>query len=154
MHRDESVENRSRRRVQSITVFSLQESRVMWIVKLALRRPYTFVVFSLLLLLIAPVALLRTPVDIFPSINIPVVSVVWTYTGLVPTEMANRIVSIFERSLTTSVNNIEHIESQSLNGVSVVKVFLQPSANVDGAISEIIAEAQTGIKQFPPGITP
>jgi multidrug efflux pump subunit AcrB len=126
----------------------------MWIVKLALRRPYTFVVFSLLLLLIAPVALLRTPVDIFPAINIPVVSVVWTYTGLVPTEMANRIVSIFERSLTTSVNNIEHIESQSLNGVSVVKVFLQPSANVDGAISEIIAEAQTGIKQFPPGITP
>ncbi|HEX4769517.1 MAG TPA: efflux RND transporter permease subunit, partial [Bryobacteraceae bacterium] len=92
--------------------------------------------------------------DIFPSINIPVVSVVWTYTGLVPAEMANRIVSIFERSLTTSVNNIEHIESQSLNGVSVVKVFLQPNANVDGAISEIIAEAQTGIKQFPPGITP
>src|SRR3954470_243044 len=126
----------------------------MWIVKLALRRPYTFVVFSLLLLLIAPVALLRTPVDIFPAINIPVVSVVWTYAGLVPTEMANRIVSLFERSLTTSVNNIEHIESQSLNGVSVVKVFLQPSANVEGAISEIIAEAQTGIKQFPPGITP
>ncbi len=126
----------------------------MWIVKLALRRPYTFIVFSLLLLLIAPVALLRTPVDIFPAINIPVVSVVWTYTGLVPTEMANRIVSIFERSLTTSVSNIEHIESQSLNGVSVVKVFLQPGANVDGAISEIIAEAQTGIKQFPPGITP
>ena len=126
----------------------------MWIVRLALRRPYTFVVFSLLLLLIAPVALLRTPIDIFPAINIPVVSVVWTYTGLVPTEMANRIVSIFERSLTTSVNNIEHIESQSLNGVAVVKVFLQPSANVDGAISEIIAEAQTGIKQFPPGVTP
>jgi multidrug efflux pump subunit AcrB len=126
----------------------------MWIVKLALRRPYTFVVFSLLLLLIAPVALLRTPVDIFPSINIPVVSVVWTYTGLVPTEMANRIVSIFERSLTTSVNNIEHIESQTLNGVSVVKVFLQPNANIDGAISEIIAEAQVGIKQFPPGTTP
>jgi multidrug efflux pump subunit AcrB len=100
------------------------------------------------------VALLRTPVDIFPAINIPVVSVVWTYTGLVPNEMANRIVSIFERSLTTSVNNIEHLESQSLNGVSVVKVFLQPNANVDGAISEIIAEAQTGIKQFPPGITP
>jgi multidrug efflux pump subunit AcrB len=126
----------------------------MWIVKLALRRPYTFVVFSLLLLLIAPVALLRTPTDIFPAINIPVVSVVWSYTGLVPSEMANRIVSIFERSLTTSVNNIEHIESQSLNGVAVVKVFLQPNASVDSAISEIIAEAQTGIKQFPPGITP
>src|SRR3954454_7538773 len=103
----------------------------MWIVKLALKRPYTFVVLSLLLLLITPVVLLRTPIDIFPAINIPVISVVWTYTGLVPTEMANRIVSIFERSLTTSVNNIEHIESQSLNGVSVVKIFFQPNANVD-----------------------
>src|SRR5579863_9781638 len=110
----------------------------MWIVKLALRRPYTFVVFSLLLLLTAPVALLRTPVDIFPAINIPVISVVWTYTGLVPAEMANRIVSIFERSLTTTVNGIEHIESQSLNGVAVVKVFLQPSADINGAISAVI----------------
>src|ERR1700716_151109 len=126
----------------------------MWIVKLALSRPYTFIVLSLVLMLISPVMLLRTPVDIFPNINIPVISVIWTYSGLAPAEMGTRIVSIFERSLTTSVNNIEHIESQSLNGVSVVKVFLQPSANVDGAISEIIAEAQTGIKQFPPGITP
>jgi multidrug efflux pump subunit AcrB len=79
----------------------------MWIVKLALARPYTFIVFSLVLLLISPVVLLRTPVDIFPSINIPVISVIWTYTGLVPSEMETRIVSIFERSLTTSVNNIE-----------------------------------------------
>ena len=99
----------------------------MWIVKLALARPYTFIVFSLVLLLISPVVLLRTPVDIFPSINIPVISVIWTYTGLVPSEMETRIVSIFERSLTTSVNNIEHIESQSLNGVAVIKVFLQPT---------------------------
>src|SRR4030081_1472775 len=126
----------------------------MWIVKLALARPYTFIVFSLVLLLISPVVLLRTPVDIFPSINIPVISVIWTYTGLAPTEMETRIVSIFERSLTTSVNNIEHIESQSLNGVAVIKVFLQPSANIDGAISEVIAEAQVGLKQFPAGITP
>src|SRR6266566_5039595 len=126
----------------------------MWIVRLALARPYTFIVFSLVLVLISPVVLLRTPVDIFPSINIPVISVIWTYTGLAPTEMETRIVSIFERSLTTSVNNIEHIESQSLNGVAVVKVFLQPSANVDGAISEVIAEAQVGLKQFPAGITP
>src|SRR5229473_2800179 len=126
----------------------------MWIVKLALARPYTFIVFSVVLLLISPVVLLRTPVDIFPSINIPVISVIWTYTGLAPSEMETRIVSIFERSLTTSVNNIEHIESQSLNGVAVVKVFLQPSANIDGAISEVIAEAQVGLKQFPPGITP
>src|SRR5438128_7254081 len=126
----------------------------MWIVKLALARPYTFIVFSLVLLLISPVVLLRTPVDIFPSINIPVISVIWTYTGLVPSEMETRIVSIFERSLTTSVNNIEHIESQSLNGVAVIKVFLQPTADINGAISEVIAEAQVGLKQFPPGITP
>ncbi|MCU1335929.1 MAG: Cation efflux system protein CusA [Bryobacterales bacterium] len=126
----------------------------MWIVRLALARPYTFIVFSLVLLLISPVALLRTPVDIFPSINIPVISVIWSFTGLAPSEMETRIVSIFERSLTTSVNNIEHIESQSLNGVAVVKVFLQPAADINGAISEVIAEAQVGLKQFPPGITP
>src|ERR1700682_2497341 len=126
----------------------------MWIVKLALARPYTFIVFSLVLFLLSPVVLLRTPVDIFPSINIPVISVIWSFTGLAPSEMETRIVSIFERSLTTSVNNIEHIESQSLNGVAVVKVFLQPSADINGAISEVIAEAQVGLKQFPPGITP
>src|ERR1700720_3424823 len=126
----------------------------MWIVRLALARPYSFIVISLVLLLISPVILLRTPVDIFPSINIPVISVIWSYTGLAPSEMETRIVSIFERSLTTSVNNTEHIESQSLNGVAVIKVFLQPTANIDGAISEVIAEAQVGLKQFPPGITP
>src|SRR5246127_2845906 len=126
----------------------------MWIVKLALARPYTFIVLALVLLLISPVVLLRTPVDIFPSINIPVISVIWTYTGLVPSEMETRIVSIFERSLTTTVNNIEHMESQSYNGVAVVKVFLQPSADINGAISAVIAEAQVGLKQFPPGITP
>ena len=124
----------------------------MWIVKLALSRPYTFVVLALVLILISRVILLRTPVDIFPNINIPVISVIWTYSGLAPSEMGTRIVSIFERSLTTSVNNIEHIESQSLNGVAVVKVFLQPSANIDGAISEVIAEAQVGLKQFPPAL--
>src|SRR5579862_8073203 len=106
------------------------EGFAMWIVKLALRRPYTFIVLALLLFLISPVMLLRTPVDIFPAIDIPVISVFWTYTGLVPAEMSSRIVSIFERSLTTTVNGIEHIESQSLNGVAVVKVFLQPSADI------------------------
>src|SRR5579862_2269059 len=126
----------------------------MWIVKLALARPYTFIVLSVVLLLICPVVLLRTPVDIFPSINIPVVSVIWTYNGLVPSEMETRIVSIFERSLTTLVNNVEHIESQSYNGVAVIKVFLQPTADINGAISEVIAESQVGLKQFPPGITP
>ncbi|HEV1288128.1 MAG TPA: efflux RND transporter permease subunit [Bryobacteraceae bacterium] len=126
----------------------------MWIVKLALWRPYTFIVLALLLFLISPVMLLRTPIDIFPAINIPVISVIWTYTGLVPSEMSSRIVSIFERSLTTTVSGIEHIESQSLNGVAVVKVFLQPSADINGAISAVIAESEVGLKQFPPGITP
>jgi multidrug efflux pump subunit AcrB len=126
----------------------------MWIVKLALARPYTFIVLSLVLLLICPVVLLRTPVDIFPSINIPVISVIWSYNGLVPAEMETRVVSIFERSLTTVVSNIEHIESQSYNGVAVIKVFLQPNAEVNAAISEVIAESQVGLKQFPPGITP
>ncbi len=126
----------------------------MWIVRIALSRPYTFVVLALLLFLIAPYTALNTPVDIFPAINVPVVSIVWTYTGLVPSEMENRITSIYERSLTTTVDNIEHIESQSLNGVAVVKVFLQPNANVDGAIAEVLAEASSNVKLLPPGITP
>ena len=126
----------------------------MWIVRIALSRPYTFVVLALLLFLMAPVMILRTPVDIFPAINVPVVSIIWTYTGLVPSEMETRVTSIYERALTTTVDNIEHIESQSLNGVSIVKVYLQPQANVDGAIAEVIAEAQSIVKLLPPGITP
>src|SRR5882762_9222382 len=126
----------------------------MWIVRVALSRPYTFVVLALLLFLMAPVMILRTPVDIFPAINVPVVSIIWTYTGLVPSEMETRITSIYERALTTTVDNIEHIESQSLNGVSIVKVYLQPQANADGAIAEVIAEAQSIVKLLPPGITP
>jgi multidrug efflux pump subunit AcrB len=126
----------------------------MWIVRLALNRPYTFVVLSLLLFLAGPVMLSRTPVDIFPEINIPVVSIIWTFTGLVPSEMETRITSIYERALTTTVSNVEHIESQSLNGVSVIKVFLQPQANVDGAIAEVEAEAAATMKQLPSGITP
>ncbi len=126
----------------------------MWIVKLALSRPYTFVVLALLLFLVSPVVMMRTPVDIFPSINIPVVSIIWTFNGLVPSEMGTRITSIYERALTTTVGNIEHIESQSLNGVSVIKVYLQPQANVDGAIAQVTAEAQATVKQLPSGITP
>src|SRR6266851_5012514 len=126
----------------------------MWIVKLALSRPYTFVVLALLLFLVSPVVMMRTPVDIFPSINIPMVSIIWTFNGLVPSEMETRITSIYERALTTTVGNIEHIESQSLNGVSVIKVYLQPQANVDGAIAEVTAEAQATMKQLPSGITP
>jgi multidrug efflux pump subunit AcrB len=126
----------------------------MWIVRLALNRPYTFVVLALLLFLAGPVMMLRTPVDIFPEINIPVVSIIWTYTGLVPSEMETRITSIYERALTTTVGNVEHFESQSLNGVSVIKVFLQPQANVDGAIAEVESEAEATLKQLPSGITP
>jgi len=126
----------------------------MWIVRLALNRPYTFVVLALLLFLAGPLVLLRAPIDIFPEINIPVVSVIWTYTGLVPTEMDRRITSIYERAVTTTVANVEHIESQSLNGVAVTKIFLQPQANVDGAIAQVTAEAQATLKQLPPGITP
>ena len=126
----------------------------MWIVRLALNRPYTFVVLALLLFLAGPLVLLRAPVDIFPEINIPVVSVIWTYTGLVPSEMDKRITSIYERAVTTTVANVEHIESQSLNGVAVTKIFLQPQANVDGAIAQVTAEAQATLKQLPPGITP
>src|ERR1700761_4616547 len=126
----------------------------MWIVRLALNRPYTFVVLSLLLFLAAPVMLLRTPVDIFPEINIPVVSIIWTYTGLVPKEMETRITSIYERALTTTVGDVDHIESESLNGVAVIKVYLQPQANVEGAIAEVDAEAQATMKQLPQGITP
>src|ERR1700739_3522601 len=126
----------------------------MWIVKIALSRPYTFIVLALVMFLFAPVMLMRTPVDIFPDINIPVVSIIWTYSGLAPTEMGDRITSVYERALTTTVDNIEHIESQSLYGVSVVKVYLQPNANVDGAIAEVIAEAQATMKELPPGLQP
>src|SRR6202790_751202 len=102
----------------------------MWIVRLALRRPYTFVVMAILILIMGALAIVRTPTDIFPNINISVVSIIWTYNGLVPEDMSDRIVSVTERSLTTTVDNIEHVESQSLNGIAVVKVFLQPAANI------------------------
>ena len=108
----------------------------MWIVRLALRRPYTFVVLSLLLFVIGPVVMMRTPVDIFPNINIPVVSIVWNYAGLSPEELSDRIVVPFERSLTTTVNDIEHTESQTLNGVSVIKLFFQPSVTISQAVAQ------------------
>ncbi len=126
----------------------------MWIVLLALRRPYTFVVAALLLLILTPFILLRMPTDIFPAINIPVVSIIWQYTGLNPKEMEQRIVYVNERALTVTVNNIEHIESTSYNGIGVIKVFLQPHASVDSAVAQITAVGQTVLKQMPPGITP
>src|ERR1700757_2125202 len=126
----------------------------MWIVRLALRRPYTFVVGSLLLLLLMPFVLLRTPIDIFPAINIPVVNVVWQYTGLTAKDIEQRLVYISERALTTTVNNIQHIESTSYDGVGVVKIFFQPGVSADGAVAEVTAESQTILKQLPPGQTP
>jgi multidrug efflux pump subunit AcrB len=126
----------------------------MWIVRLALRRPYTFVVLSILILIMGGLAIVRTPTDIFPTIDIPVISLIWNYTGLVPQDMSDRIVSVTERALTTTVDNIEHVESQSLYGVAVVKVFLQPTANIQQGIAQITAISQTQLRQLPAGTTP
>src|SRR6202040_1603782 len=126
----------------------------MWIVRLALRRPYTFVVVALLLLILGPIVILNTPTDIFPNINIPVVSIIWNYQGLNPDDMSNRIVFQTERALTTLVDNISHIESQSLNSVAVVKVFFQPHADITKAIAQVTAISQTQLRQLPPGTTP
>jgi len=126
----------------------------MWIVRLALRRPYTFVVVALLLLILGPIVILNTPTDIFPNINIPVVSIIWNYQGLNPDDMSNRIVFQTERGLTTLVDNISHIESQSLNSVAVVKVFFQPGADITKAIAQVTASSQIQLRQLPPGTTP
>jgi multidrug efflux pump subunit AcrB len=126
----------------------------MWIVRLALRRPYTFVVMSILIVIMGGLAILRTPTDIFPNIDIPVVSIIWNYNGLVPQDMSDRIVAVTERNLTTVVDNIEHIESQSLYGIAVVKVFLQPNASLQQGIAQITASSQTQLRQLPAGTTP
>src|SRR6201985_3590429 len=124
------------------------------IVRLGLRRPYTFVVLAILIVLIGPLAALRTPTDIFPDIKIPVIAVVWTYRGLPPDDMAGRVVYYYERTLSAQVNDIEHIESQSLPGYGVVKIFFQPGVNINGALSQVTAASQTVLKLLPPGITP
>ncbi|HEX3437858.1 MAG TPA: efflux RND transporter permease subunit, partial [Pseudacidobacterium sp.] len=126
----------------------------MWIVRLALRRPYTFVVVALLLLILGPISILRTPTDIFPNINIPVVALDWNYTGLSPQQMGERIVFQSERVLTTTVDNIEHIESQSLNGMGIIKIFFQPKVNIAMAVAQVTAVGQTVLRQLPPGTTP
>jgi multidrug efflux pump subunit AcrB len=126
----------------------------MWIVRLALRRPYTFVVMAIAIALLGSLAILRTPTDIFPQINIPVVSVIWSYSGMAPDEMEGRIVTICERAMTTTVNSIEHIESQSLNGVAVIRVFFQPDAKIEAAVAEVTAINQTLLRIMPPGTTP
>src|SRR6266850_1791599 len=126
----------------------------MWIVRLALRRPYTFIVMSLLILILGVVSIFRTPVDIFPVVDIPVVSVIWTFSGMGPQEMTDRITTNSERAFTTTVNDIEHMESSSMNGVSVTKIFFQPGANIPAAVAQITASAQTVLRGLPAGITP
>jgi CzcA family heavy metal efflux pump len=126
----------------------------MWIVRLALRRPYTFVVMALAIILLFPVVLLRTPVDIFPDINIPVISLVWTFTGLEPQEMEQRITSNVERGIQTLVNDVEHTESQSFNGIAIIKVFFQPGANIQTSLAQTTAISQTFLRFLPQGTTP
>src|SRR5438105_4830607 len=126
----------------------------MWIVRLALRRPYTFVVVALLILVLGLVSIVTMQTDIFPSINIPVISVIWTYGGLSPTEMQDRITTVVERAMTTTVSDIEHIESQSVRGTSVIKIYFQPGADINAAEADVTSICQTLIKPLPPGITP
>src|SRR6202167_3413096 len=127
---------------------------VMWIVRVALDRPYTFIVLALLILILSPVVILRTPTDIFPNINIPVIAVAWQYTGLNPEELEGRLTSVYERILTTTVDNIEHIESTTVNGQAIVKIFLQPTASLDTANAQVTAVSQTILRQLPPGTLP
>ena len=126
----------------------------MWIVKIALDRPYTFIVMALLILLISPLVIMRTPTDIFPNVNIPVIAALWNYTGLSAEEMEERIGSQFERSLTTTVTDIEHIESQTVTGRSVTKIFFHPGAKVDMAMAQLTSTGVSNTRQMPPGTTP
>ena len=123
----------------------------MWIVRVALQRPYTFIVMAIVILLATPLAVMRTPVDVLPEINIPVISVIWNYNGLSARQMGDRITQIHERILTTTVNDIEHIESQSLAGIAILKIYFQPNANIQTAIAQIVAISQAIIRQMPPG---
>src|SRR5437773_620589 len=126
----------------------------MWIVQLALRRPYTFVVFALLIAVLGVMSATTMSVDIFPSINIPVVTVIWIYSGLSPTEMEGRIVTVSERAFTTTVNGIEHIESVSLRGIAVTRLFFHPNVPIDAALAQVTAQAQQIVRVLPPGIFP
>src|SRR6266851_5030267 len=126
----------------------------MWIVRLALTRPYTFVVMAVLIAILGVMSILTTPTDVFPYINIPVAGVIWSYSGMSPDDMARRVLLISERAMTTTVNSIEHIESTSYNGVGLIRVYLQPGANIDLAISQIVAVNQTILRTLQPGIYP
>jgi multidrug efflux pump subunit AcrB len=127
---------------------------MMWLVRIALKRPYTFVVMSLLIAVLGIGSIFTMPTDIFPPINIPVVSVIWTYNGISPDDMASRIVTVSERAMTTTVNDIEHIESRSYTGVAVIRIYFQPTANVEMGIAQVTAVSQTLLRQFPPGTFP
>src|ERR1051325_5207457 len=127
---------------------------MMWLVRMALKRPYTFVVMSMLIIILGILTIARMPTDIFPDIHIPVISVVFNYSGLSPEEMERRMVNNYERALTTTVNDIDHIESQSLTGVAVIKIFFQPGARIEAATAQVTAVSQTAVRQMPPGATP
>ena len=126
----------------------------MSIVRLALDRPYTFIVLAILILIAAPVVILRTPTDIFPDINIPVVSVAWQYTGLSPEELEGRLTTPYEKALTNLVDNVQHIESTTLNGQAIIRIYLQPGASLDTANAQVSAASQYMLRQLPPGILP
>src|SRR5262249_1802942 len=126
----------------------------MWIVRVAINHPYTFIVLALLILIISPVIILRTPTDIFPNINIPVIAVAWQFTGLNPEEMEGRFTTAYERVLTTTVDNIEHIESTTVNGQAMIKIFLQPNASLDTANAQVTAISQSYLRQLPTGAQP
>src|SRR5678816_1322484 len=126
----------------------------MWLIRTALRRPYTFVVMAMLIAIGGAASIRKTPTDIFPTIDIPVLSVIWNFGGLQPEEMEKRVVNNFERFLTTIVSDIDHMESQTLTGIAVIKVYLQPEANVAQAIAQVTAVAQTAVRQMPPGAVP
>src|SRR6201996_5548026 len=124
------------------------------IVRLAMHRPYTFIVLAILIVLFGDLAAVETPTDIFPDIRIPVIAVVWTYRGLSPDDMAGRVIYYYERQLSTAVNDIDHIESQSLSGVGIVKIFFHPTVDIRTATAQVTSLSQTVLKQMPPGLTP
>src|SRR3954451_16867864 len=126
----------------------------MWIVRLALSRPYTFVIMALMITLLGGVSVYTMPVDIFPIIDLPVLSVIFNYNGVSADEMEKRIVSLYERQATSNVNDIEHIESQSLNGVSIIRLFLQPGARVELAQAQVVSGSQSALRMMPPGMFP
>jgi len=126
----------------------------MWIVRIALNRPYTFIVMALLIAILSPIVILRTPTDIFPNIDIPVVAVAWTYNGMNPQEMEGRVTSVYERALSLTVDNVQHIESTTINGMSIVKIYLHPGASIDRANAQVTAISQAILRQMPTGSLP